>query len=294
MKARPENKVYGIITDKIVNLLEGGVIPWEQKWDNQLPQNFVSKHQYTGFNFFYLYVMAIEKSYNAPYWLTFKQIQDAKGKLKPDQYKRGEIVIFYKMNTWVDKNELDEKGQPKVKAYPILRFYTVYNIEQTEGIDWKSSLRKNNPIEACEAIVKNYKDCPTITHAVGVPHYTLELDNITLPDLSIYEEPQYYYKTLFHELTHSTGHEKRLGRFKPEDSVSFGSEDYSKEELIAELGSAFLCADTGISNEQTQGHSASYIKGWLKALKNDERLIVEASGKAQKAVDYVKGVKTIK
>ncbi len=260
---KKDNKVYDIITDKIIGLLEKGIVPWEQKWDVQLPQNFASKRQYTGFNFFYLYCMALGRGYKSSYWLTFNQIQALKGKLKAGQYNKAEIVIFYRMKPWVDKDDLDKNGQPKKKMYPILRFYDVYNIEQTEGIAYETGTHKNLGIEACEAIVESYKDHPEITHVNG---------------------------QLFHEFTHSTGHEKRLNRFQAGESTNFGSEVYSKEELIAELGTAFLCAEAGISNEDTLTHSASYIGNWLQALKNDKKLIIQASGKAQNAVDYIKGI----
>ncbi|MGH2612015.1 MAG: zincin-like metallopeptidase domain-containing protein, partial [Rhabdochlamydiaceae bacterium] len=206
-----------------------------------------------------------------------------------DQYKNGEIVIFYKMSTWVDKKDLDKDGKPKVKGYPILRFYTVYNIEQTEGIEYETALYKNNPIEACEALVKEYKDCPPISHINGhAPCYNPEEDTIQLPEITTYQTPEYYYRSLFHEMTHSTGHDKRLNRFIAGESTNFGSETYSKEELVAELGAAFLCAQTRTSNEDMEKYSASYVKGWLQALKNDKKLVIEAAGKAQKALDYIK------
>lgn len=287
---KSDNKVYGIVTDKIISLLEKGTIPWEQKWNTQLPQNFVTKIPYRGFNLFYLYCVALENGYKSPYWLTYTQITNLKGTLKP--WQKPEIVIKFGYNTWKDEKDLDENGNPKIKrGKPFLSFFKEYNIEQTEGIDWENPVRQNNPIKACEEIIENYKDCPVITHAVGTPSYSPEPDIITLPDLSIYQEPQYYYKSLFHEITHSTGHEKRLNRFKQEKNIphTTSKEYYSKEELVAEFGSAFLCAEAGISNEQTEGHSASYINGWLQALKNDEKLIMEAASKAQRAVDYVKG-----
>ncbi len=288
---KKDNKVYDIITDKIIGLLEKGIVPWEQKWDVQLPQNFASKRQYTGFNFFYLYCMALGRGYKSSYWLTFNQIQALKGKLKAGQYNKAEIVIFYRMKPWVDKDDLDKNGQPKKKMYPILRFYDVYNIEQTEGIAYETGTHKNLGIEACEAIVESYKDHPEITHVNGqAPCYIPLQDKIHVPEKTTYKTSEYYYKSLFHEFTHSTGHEKRLNRFQAGESTNFGSEVYSKEELIAELGTAFLCAEAGISNEDTLTHSASYIGNWLQALKNDKKLIIQASGKAQNAVDYIKGI----
>lgn len=292
---KPENKVYGIITDKIIELMEQGTIPWTQKWDSQLPQNFVTKRQYTGFNFFYLYVMALQKGYKSPYWMTFHQIQSIKGKLKSGQYKNGEIVIFYKMNPWLDKNDLDKDGQPKKKMYPMLRFYTVYNVEQTEGIEYESGTRQNNGIETCETIVKEYKDHPPIVNVNGqTPCYIPSEDRINIPEMNTYEKAEYYYRSLFHEFTHSTGHEKRLARFDSKDNkVSFTEEARSKEELTAELGAAFLCAEASISNEDMQKYNAAYIKSWLQVLKDDKRMVIEAASKAQRAVDHIRGIERI-
>lgn len=283
-----DNKVYDIMTDRIIKIMEKGVVPWSQKWNSPLPQNFVSKKVYTGFNFWFLYFTAAELNYQTPYWLTYNQIKNLRGSIKAGENKKWQPVIFFKMNSYIDNKDLDTNGKPTIKEYPLLRYYLVWNIEQVDGIEY-STTKENSQIDSCDNIIENYKDCPKIVHKLSTPSYSPLEDRISIPNKNRFEKSEFYYKTLFHEITHSTGHKSRLGRFQDDESVDFGSADYSKEELIAELGSAFLCAQAGISNEDMVKYNASYIKGWVKAFKEDKKLIIEASGKAQKAVNYVLG-----
>ena len=175
---------------------------------------------------------------------------------------------------------------------PVLRFYTVFNLEQTMGIPAKyiPVLTPENqivfdPIGNAEEIIANYQNGPIIQHGGNRACYSPSLDRIMMPERIQFEKEEEYYSTLFHEMTHSTGHWSRLDRPGMEN-IRFGSENYSKEELIAEFGAAFLCAQTGIAHATIQ-NSGAYIKNWLEKLRNDKKLAIQAAHKAQKAVDFI-------
>lgn len=176
---------------------------------------------------------------------------------------------------------------------PMLRYYRVFKVgEQTEGIEPKQEKVEfeHDPIEKAEEIKKNYKNSPKYTSDSGSAYYHPTMDIVNVPPLKEFKTPEGYYSTLFHEMVHSTGHKDRLNRKELTKKASFGSSTYSKEELTAELGASMLCGETGIINE-TIDNSASYVQSWLNALRNDKTLIISASQKAQKAVDYILGNK---
>jgi antirestriction protein ArdC len=166
----------------------------------------------------------------------------------------------------------------------------VFNLKQCEGVEAPPLGEPINPIQKCEEIVSGYKTMPDLRiNTRDKAYYAPKDDYISLQPMQTFKRASGYYATLFHEMTHATGHEKRLGRFNSKDyHRPFGCEDYSKEELIAELGSAFLCAEAGIDNSELD-NSAAYIQSWLKALKNDKRLLIAASGLAAKAARYILG-----
>lgn len=278
-------KIAEMITNKIIEKLEHGVIAWKRPWTiTGLPMNYKTKKHYRGINIFLLAL----KDYACPFWLTFRQVNELKGKVKKGS--KGTTIIFWQLKeiqeTVALPNGLTEE---RTKKLPCLRYYTVFNLEQTEGIDYKKDMpaeNKFNPIEQAEQIINNYEGGPEIKTNGGRTYYSVTCDYIGMPRKESFENPQYYYSTLFHEMTHSTGAEKRLNRKTVTDATYFGSENYSKEELIAELGASFLCSMTGIDNI-TIDNSASYIKSWLEQLKNDKTLIISAAAQAQKAVDYI-------
>jgi len=268
------SKVYEIIKEKIVKKLEEGTIPWRKPWRNGIPVSWDRQRPYRGIN-----TMLLEPGE----YLTFDQAKKAGGHVKKGE--KGHCVVFWK---WVSKE--DEDGEKK--TFPILRYYTVFEVSQCEGIERK---RKDQAFshkvnKRGENILKKYKDGPEIKKKSGKAFYQPKKDIISVPPMKDYEKVEEYYSTLFHELVHSTGHEKRLGREGVAKVASFGSEKYSKEELVAELGSAMLCGVAGIDNEVID-NQAAYIRGWLKAIKNgDKNLVVQAAAKAQKAADYIQGI----
>jgi antirestriction protein ArdC len=283
---KKNSDVYEIITQKIIDQLEKGTIPWTQKWTLSSFKNAVSKKDYRGINVLLLAISTLDNKFKSQYWVTYKQAQDLGGYVKKDS--KSTIVVFWKfVEKKVTKTSDNEEEITEHERFPLLCYYRVFNIDQTEGIPEDKLPKPINgnakPIEKCEQIVKEYKDCPEIIK--GEPAYNPHSDIITVPHIQDFDKESSYYSTLFHELTHSTGSENRLDR-EGIRSVNYGSEIYSKEELVAAIGSSFLCNSTGIENETIE-NNASYINGWLKVLKNDKKFVVSASGQAQKAVDYI-------
>ena len=309
------NQVYTLITDKIIKQLEAGHVAWRKQWHvNNIPQNFATKRQYEGINFFLLSLIADIDHYRTANFLTYNQVCDlakclnckkqylnkhgAKCCANPQADKfvkkdeHGYPVIFWKIKEVEHKRRIingDGIEELKIETdeFPLLRYYTVFNIDQCDGIKFEPNSNHNDPIAKAEALIKLYKDCPSLTFGGSRAYYKPSEDIIGLPQVNDFDDSNAYYSTLFHELTHSTGHPARLKRFDKDQTHSFGSEPYSKEELVAELGSAFLCATAGISTELK--NQTAYIQGWLKALKEDDKLIIHASAQAQKSTKYIRG-----
>lgn len=281
---------YDKITDQMVAALEKGVVPWKKPWTavgGLMPINVASKRPYNGVN---VIILAF-KPYTSHVWGTFKQWQ-AKGAF----VRKGEKAsCILKWLTFAKKDkdgnvEIDEKGNEKKIFTP--KYYSVFNAEQVDGIDIDeytakpTEIKEFKPIEQAEQVVKNMPKCPEIKHIGNRASYSPSLDVVKMPKAEQFVSSGEYYSTLFHELGHSTGHESRVGR---DIKNSFGDDNYSKEELVAELTTCFVCSHVGIT--QTFDNSAAYIKGWLKTLKGDNKLIVQASSQAQKATKYILDIK---
>jgi len=286
--------IYRAITDRIINGLEKGKIPWRKTWKGagEMPKNFISKKPYRGVNAFVLFFNLIDKGFSSPYYLTFKQVQTLGGKVKKGS--KSELIVFWQ---WLirETEERDASGQPKKKKIPFLKYYRVFNIEQTEGIKYETNniqISEFQQIDNAEKFVVDFKDKPPVNHGGSRACYRPLDDVIMMPQPETFENEPEYYGTLFHELTHSTGHKERLNREGVTESDGFGREQYSREELTAEIGTAFICALTGISNEKLEENQQAYINGWISKLKSDPKLIFVASGRAQKAVDYMQGRRT--
>lgn len=270
--------IYQKMTDKILEKLEKGVIPWKQSWKGMgLPKNVVTKKPYRGINA----LMLFSEDFNSPYWLTFKQAKTLGGAVKTGE--KGTQVVFWK---WLEK--LDAEGKPQ--KIPLLKHYTLFNALQCDGLEIEPIKEEPRTLESCEKLVSDFlskEKTLKLTHNKTQPCYLPGADEVNLPLLSSFRSVEDYYHTMFHELTHATGHSTRLDRGF-DKSQSFGSEDYSKEELIAELGACFLSGHSGIA-AKTIDDSASYINGWIKALKDDKKMLVHAGAKAQQAADYILG-----
>lgn len=280
--------VYEIVAEKIVAKLEAGVVPWRQPWGSagfRAPRN-VRGTVYRGVNVFLLG----SQGYRSPYWLTFRQAKELGGSVRKGE--RSTPVVFWK---WIEKDETSSTGEVRKVSVPLLRYYNVFNVEQTEGLPAKwYELPSGNeptfsPIEACEEIVSGYEDRPAISHGGSRAYYAPSLDSVTVPAREAFETPAYYYATLFHELGHSTGHGKRLGRDGITDPIMFGSHQYSREELVAEMTAAFLSGRAGIDSEPLLENSAAYLASWIRVLRGSPKLAVIAAAQAQKAADWILG-----
>lgn len=272
------NAIYEMVTNKIIEKLEQGIIPWRKPWTGQAQAvNWKTQKPYRGINTMLL---------DAGEYATFKQITEAGGKVKKGA--KSEIVVFWK---FLEKE--NEEGEKE--NIPMLRYYRVFNIEtQVEGLKSKRGevgTFEHNKMEECENIIKGYVGKPSLSFKNDGAYYTPSMDNVNMPPMKHFPKLEEYYSTFFHELVHSTGHKDRLGREGVTGTTYFGSETYSKEELVAELGAQMLCSIAGINNEPIIDNSASYIGSWLKKLKDDKTLLVKAGGQAQKAVDHILNIK---
>jgi antirestriction protein ArdC len=278
------SKVYQIVTDKIIAQLENGTVPWRRPWGGRsaMPRNLVSGKPYRGINVFLLGCHGFE----SPFWLTFNQAKDLGGHVRKGE--KSTPIVFWR--EWER-----EAADGSVDKIPILRFYSGFHLSQCEGIpaDRIPAVERPEhafaPIDRCEGIVVGYRGRPTIRHDFGRAFYRPNDDLVGMPRQTAFTSPEEYYSTLFHELAHSTGHRSRLNRQGIETAVSFGSTDYGREELVAEMGAAFLCGTCGIETA-TLDNSAAYIAGWLKTIKRDVKLVTLAAAAAQRAVDHILGV----
>jgi antirestriction protein ArdC len=275
----PRASVYEIVTDQVIKQLESGVAPWRKPWRTEMPCNLLSQKPYRGLNVFLL----ASQGYASCYWLTFNQANKLGGRIK--QGEHSSLVTF-----WHIGDERPDAAGKKTRPF-LLRYYRVFNLSQTEGIAERLGLgespRPVPSIEQCEAIVAGMPNAPRMEKS-NAAWYRPSFDTVGIPDRGLFSSGEEYYSTLFHELTHSTGHASRIGRDGIETLNTFGSESYSREELIAEMGAAMLCGVTGIAPATLQ-NSAAYLKTWIERLKSDSRLLVSAASAAQKAADYIRG-----
>jgi len=289
MQAEPilqhHSSVYQIVTEQIITQLESGVAPWRKPWRTEPPCNLVSGKAYRGINTFLL----ASQGYGSRYWLTFNQANKLGGHIRKGE--KSSIVTFW--NIGEEKIVRDADGNTRKSKPFLLRYYRVFNVEQTEGIADKLGLGNATPrvasIEQCEAIVNQMPNIPAMQQDSRA-WYRPSTDTVGMPSRIAFNSTEEYYSTLFHELTHSTGHASRVGREGIENIAAFGSESYSKEELIAEMGAAMLCGVTGIS-PATIPNSAAYLQGWISRLRGDSKLLVSGASAAQKAADFILGVR---
>ena len=278
--------VYEIVTERILEELEKGIVPWRKPWTGSSPLNIMGR-EYRGMNI----LLLGSAPFSSPVWMSYKQAQDHGGHVKGGE--KSSLCVFWKVSDVVDdegKSVLDDKGKPK-KCF-LLRYYNVFNLDQTEKVNLpKRTAEKvkgkiNDPIAAADEAVNKMPSKPEIIPGQKASYGPKE-DKVSMPDLKYFDSGQDYYSTLFHELTHSTGHPSRLNRASIVDNASFGSETYAEEELVAEFGAAFLCCETGINNERTNENNVAYIAGWKSKIKANPKLVAMAASRAQKAADFI-------
>lgn len=289
--------IYAEITDRIIAELEKGIIPWERPWTGT-KDGAISRS--TGRPYSILNQMLLGKPGE---YLTFKQIQEAGGHIKKGAKSR--MVVFWKFiqkekTTQDGKPVRDANGLPVSESIPFLRYYNVFHIDDCEGVEpkyWKDEPMNDSiqPDQKAQKVLDDYlttQSIPLISGKGNRAFYRPSCDEIHLPLMEQFKDIGEYYSTAFHEATHSTGHPKRLNRISLASGVApFGSEDYSKEELVAEIGAASILHVLGMETSRTFRNTAAYIQSWTKALKNDKRMIVSAAGKADKAVELIFGGK---
>jgi antirestriction protein ArdC len=276
--ATQRQSVYEIITGQILAELEKGLVPWRKPWRTLPPANLVSKKTYRGINTFLLALAG----YGSQYWLTYRQTQALGGNVRRGEH--GTKVVFWRFTEYETETA---DGETENRTSAFLRYYTVFNLEQTEGLKALLALPPARPIEPAETIVAAMPNPPAYQQGF-LACYSPSSDTVTMPSPTAFHSRAEYYSTMFHELTHATGHAKRLAREGFDRPVEFGSESYSREELVAEMGSAMLCGVAGIE-QNTLANSAAYLKSWIARLKSDSRLVISAASAAQKAADYIRG-----
>ncbi len=287
-----QKDIYQKITDQIVAELEKGVRPWLQPWKAEHAAGRITRplrgngKPYQGINVLMLWSAALEKGYSAPIWMTYKQAAELKAHVRKGE--QGSLVVYADK---LIRTETDAAtGEESAHAIPFMKGYTVFNVEQIEGLPAhyytqpESNRETVAPLAHAEAFFA--ATGANIVHGGSRACYVPSTDNIHMPCIDFFRDAASYYATLAHETTHWTKHESRLNR--EFGRKRFGDEGYAMEELVAELGAAFLSADLALTPDVREDHAA-YIGSWIKVLKNDRRAIFTAASHAQKAADYLNG-----
>ena len=281
-------KICEMVAERVLEELKNGIVPWNKPWFGS--DRFVSHVNGKHYSLLNCIMLGQPGEY-----ATFNQISKEGGKVKKGA--KSKVVVYWSP---VKKEETDDSGEIKIKTYFILKYYRVFNLNDCEGVKKKylsddDTKFIHETVKDAEEVINGYCDANPGLKIVrdersGRAYYRPSEDMIQVPMMEQFEKVEEFYSTLFHEMTHSTGHWSRLGRFKEEGSVAaFGGEDYGKEELIAELGAAALCGKCGIESRDSFRNSAAYLKGWTEAIKGNPEMIVAAAGKADKAVEYILG-----
>lgn len=282
MTTKQKRDIYAEVTASILAQLESGKIPWRKPWACGMPRNASTGKNYRGINSFLLSF----GPYANPGWLTFRQAKDLGGNVRKGE--KSTLVVFWKL--W----ETTEKDGETKKKVPILRHYNVFNVEQCENLpaelyEIEGAQPWQDSDDTARQILAAYIDAtdgPDLDHGGNRAVYSPQNDRVTLPHPETFTSRAGYYETAFHEAAHSTGHRARLNRPGITGPIQFGSQEYAKEELIAEMTAAFLCERCGIVQDDHE-NAAAYCQAWLRPLKNDPKMIIQAAAAAQKAADYI-------
>lgn len=292
MKSAVKADVYERITNQIVAELEKGVRPWLKPWNAEHSAGRITRPlrgngiPYRGINVVMLWSEAMEKGYAAPIWMTFKQAIELKACVRKGE--KGSLVVYADKIT---RTETDAAtGEENEFAIPFMKGYTVFNVEQIDGLPehfYGKPEPRNDAVPRIERVESFFAATGAkIVHGGSRACYVPSTDTVHMPCIDFFRDAESYYATIAHETTHWTRHTSRLNR--EFGRKRFGDEGYAMEELVAELGSAFLSADLDLTPEIRDDH-ASYVASWLKVLKNDKRAIFTAASHAQRAVDFLHG-----
>lgn len=285
--------IYTRVTNQILEYLEAGVRPWAKPWDAQYAACRIVmplRHNgtpYRGVNVLLLWCVAVSQGYSSPYWMTYKQATELGAQVRKGE--KGSLVVYADT---LSKTEADENGEEQERLIPYMKGYTVFNVAQIEGLPERYNFNPEpvlDPLPRLEQAERFFAATGVqIRHGGNMAYYAPSPDYIQMPPFEAFRDAESYAGTLAHELTHWTSHKSRLDR-KFEGNQRFGGEAYAKEELVAELGAAFLCAELGIASDIRDDHAA-YIGHWLKTLQSDKRFIFTAASHAQRAADYLQSL----
>jgi len=277
--------VYAEVTAKMIDALESGMVPWKRPWTSMgAHRNLITGREYRGINVFLTALSAMKGGYAYPLWVTMKQANRLGGRVRAGE--RGTLVVFWEPRVDVRKNAA---GEDEEVRRLVFKKYYCWNVEQVDGLVLPELPKPTGAAthDGADALWAGYADKPALLHGGGAAFYTAGLDAIQLPARASFESTGAYYQVLFHESIHSTGSRSRLNRSTLTQAGKFGDANYSQEELVAEMGGAMLLARAGL--EPAYENSAAYLRGWLKALNDDQRLVVMAAQQAEKAARYVLG-----
>ncbi|MFZ5693961.1 MAG: ArdC family protein [Pseudomonadota bacterium] len=285
--------VYERVTNQIVSELEKGVRPWMQPWSDEHAAMRITRPlrangiPYRGINVVMLWSEAVAKGYASPVWMTFKQAQEVGAHVRKGEH--GSLVVYASSVTRTARD--DDTGEESEREIPFMKGYTVFNVEQIEGLPAQYYAKPEPRIDPVQRIAHAESFAAAtgaaIQHGGTMAYYSVTVDRVQMPPFETFRDAVSYYATLIHELTHWTRHPSRLDRDL--GRKRWGDEGYAMEELVAELGAAFLCADLGLVPEQRDDHAA-YIASWLKVLRDDKRAVFTAASHAQRAADYLHGL----
>lgn len=284
-----ERDVYQRVTDAIIKDLEKGELTWLKPWSGGNADGKIIRplrHNgtpYQGINILMLWSAALEGGFASPTWMTFRQAKELGGFVRKGE--KGALVVY--ADTLVRTEETDD-GTEEERTIPYLKGYIVFNVEQIDGLPAQYRTEVPHTIEPARRI--SHADAffaatgADIRHGGNSAHYSAATDHVQMPIFEAFKSPEAYYATLAHECTHWTKHKSRLDR--DFGRKVWGDAGYAREELVAELGAAFLCADLALTPEPGAGHAA-YIQSWLKVLRDDKRAIFSAASHAQRAADFL-------
>lgn len=298
---RERRDVYERVTDLIIAQLEAGTVPWSRSWSSEaagalggLHRNLLSGRPYAGVNQIVAWATAYDRGYTANAWVTYAQARKLGGSVRAGE--QGTPIMFWKFPKPDESDESDESDDATRRRRPFAVAHTVFNVAQCTGlpdaVDLYGEAPEFVPVERAQRVVDSMRAAPVIRHGGPDAWYSVQRDLVQMPDPRAFETPDAYYHTLFHELAHSTRHSSRLdrrfrGEQEPDSPRRFGSADYSREELVAELAAVMVCAACAIDADIPR--SAAYVDNWLRMLRDDRRMLVFAASKAQHAADWILG-----
>ena len=284
--------LYTRVTNTIIADLEKGVRPWLRPWNAEHAAGRITRplraggQPYKGINVLMLWASAMTQNFAAPIWMTFQQAKELNANVRKGS--KGSLVVYANRIT---KTETGDDGQESERGIHFMKGYTVFNVEQIEGLPphfYANAAPQLDPVQRNEAADQFFANtCADIRHGGNQAFYACEADYVQMPPFIAFKDAESYASTLAHEMTHWTKHPSRLDRNF--GRRNFGDEGYAREELVAEIGAAYLCSDLGITPEPRDDHAA-YLGHWLNVLKEDKRAIFQAAAHAQRAVDFLHGL----